>query len=341
MADTALQESEAEFADLDDGDGLPSDDEAQGKESPFDIEIVDDVPEEDQRSRPTGDRLDPDSDEFAEEIKSYGDDVQARFKSMKFEFHEERRAKEAASREKDAAAQYAGSVKTENENLRAALDKTNNAYFEEVGTRTGSELEIAKSKWKKAYEDGDTDEMIEAQADISRLQVEQIRATNQAARQAQAPQAPQAQAPQPQANPNIGVPDEKAMGWVRKNTWFHTPGHEDKTGYAIGLHEKLVRGGMDPTYHEEYYTKIDEGLRTAFPDHFKSSEKGNGRDGDPPAATARKKPPPVGGPTRGGTPPRKVQLTSSQVAIAKRLGITNEQYAAQVVKEQQKEAANG
>ena len=106
------------------------------------------------------------------------------------------------------------------------------------------------------------------------------------------------------------------------------------TGYAIGLHEQLIGAGYDPRVHEEYYQKIDEGMKTLFSDRFAGGT--NGGDGEllAPAATPARKPPPVGGPSRGGTPPRKVQLTATQVTLAKRLGLSNKQYAAQVAKEQ-------
>jgi len=105
------------------------------------------------------------------------------------------------------------------------------------------------------------------------------------------------------------------------------------TGYAIGLHEKLVKSGLDPRVHEDYYIKIDQGMRTVFPDRFSEGDLG-GVGVDAPAANSPKKKPPVGGPSRGGKPPRKVQLTTTQVALAKRLGLSNKQYAAQVAKEQ-------
>jgi hypothetical protein len=120
---------------------------------------------------------------------------------------------------------------------------------------------------------------------------------------------------------------------MRENSWFQQPGSEDMTGYAVGVHQKLVAAGYNPAIHEEYYSKIDESMRAVFPDKFSPAALGE-TERPAPAVTQGSKSPPVGGPSRGGSSPRKVQLTATQVALAKRLGLTNKQYAAQVMKEQ-------
>ena len=131
------------------------------------------------------------------------------------------------------------------------------------------------------------------------------------------------------------------MDWIRENQWFQKPGSEDMTGYAVGLHQKLVAAGYNPAIHEEYYDQINQGMRNVFPEKFSAADLG-GQEVEvvplTPVVTPRRSSPPVGGPSRGGVPSRKVQLTTTQVALAKRLGLSNKQYAAQVMKEQQ---ANG
>ena len=309
----------------------PDDDELE-------IEVLDDTPEEDrQMARPAADRVDPDSEEFEEEIKDYSEAAQKRIKALKYEFHEERRAKENALRQSEEAVRYAERVSTDNSNLKDGLDNSNQVLIEQYGARSDAELETARKEFKEAYEGGETDALLSAQENLSRLHAERVRALSEAENfQRARQQTPQQAVPQQQAaaQQQSGTPDVRAMEWLRENEWFHQAGNEDMTGYAVGLHQKLVTSGLNPQIHEEYYTKIDEGMRTIFPDKFLAGQKG-GNGADPaPVATTGNKPPPVGGPSRGGKPPRKVQLTATQVALAKRLGLTNKQYAAQVAKEQ-------
>ena len=308
-----------------------------GGEANIEIEVLDDTPVEDRESpRPAADRLDLDSDEFEEEIKDYSENAQQRIKALKFEYHEERRAKESALRQNEEAVRYAEAVAADNAHLKEGLSNTNDVLIQQYGARSDAELETARSSFKEAYEGGDTDELLKAQETISRLHAERAKGLVDAEaiqRRQQFQQQPQQQAPQ--QNPQQQAPDSRAMEWLRKNSWYQAVGNEDMTGYAVGLHQKLVGGGLNPQLHEEYYTKIDEGMRTVFPDKFSSEDLGGKGGGYPhPAETGGKKPPPVGGPSRGGKPPRKVQLTATQVSLARRLGLTNKQYAAQVAKEQ-------
>jgi len=312
---------------------VPDDDDNE-----LEIEVLDDTPEEDrQMARPAADRMDPDSEEFEEEIKDYSEAAQKRIKALKYEFHEERRAKENALRQSEEAVRYAERVSTDNSNLKAGLDNSNQVLIEQYGARSDAELETARKEFKEAYEGGETDALLSAQENLSRLHAERVKALSEAEMfQRTRQQTLQQAAPQQQAavQQQVGTPDARAMEWMRKNDWFHKPGNEDMTGYAVGLHQKLVTSGLNPTIHEEYYTKIDEGMRTVFPDKFPYGQKGGNGVEPAPVATTGNKPPPVGGPSRGGKPPRKVQLTATQVALAKRLGLTNKQYAAQVAKEQ-------
>jgi hypothetical protein len=312
-------------------EGLPE------PEDEVEVEVLDDTPEDDIReARPAADRVDVDSDEFEQEVKEYSDNAQKRIKAVKFEFHEERRAKEAAVRANEEAVRYAEQVAQDNQNLRQSLDNSNTVLIEQYGARTDAELESARSEFKEAYEGGDTDALLAAQEKLTKVQAERMArpvAPQQGPQQAalqQQQRVAQQQVAQQQANP----PDSRAMEWIRRNPWFQQNGNEDMTGYAVGLHQKLVAGGLNPTIHEEYYKKIDEGMRTVFPDKF-TSDGDLGGDGDNSfVVTQKRKKPPVGGPSRGGKPPRKVQLTTTQVSLAKRLGLTNKQYAAQVAKEQ-------
>lgn len=308
-------------------DDLPEPEE----DSEIEIEVLDDTPPEDARdARPAATRVDPDSEEFEREIQDYSDNAQKRIKAVKFEFHEERRAKENALRQSEEAIRYAENVARQNAELQESLRTSNTVLVEQYGARSEAELEKARADFKEAYEGGETDALLEAQERLATLHAERVGTMRQAPSE---PYVQQESQPQPQQQQRQGTPDVRSTQWLRENGWFQQKGSEDMTGYAIGLHQKLVAGGLNPQIHEEYYTRIDQGMRAVFPDKFSDADLGS-TGTRPPVVTHTKRKPPVGGPSRGGVPPRKVQLTATAVALAKRLGLTNKQYAAQVAKEQ-------
>jgi hypothetical protein len=308
--------------------------EAAAEES-LQIEVVDDVPAEDRRPAKAADAdyIDPESQELKDEIEKYGEGAKKRFDQLTYRYHEERRAREAQARQNDEAVRFAEQMARENQALKQALDNHTATLSEQLDEKNAALLERAKEAYRTAYDNGDGEALVAAQEQMSALYAERM------ARSAKAQSHPNAPSPEPapvvpQAETYPTVPDSKATAWLQKNTWFQQPGYEDMSGYALGLHEKLVKQGLDPRVHDEYYTRIDTTLRAAFPDYFAEDQ---GRQGVTtpvtPAATPQRKAAPVAAPTRGGKAPRKVQLTSTQVALAKRLGITKEQYAAQVAKE--------
>ena len=249
--------------------------------------------------------------------------MQKRIKQLKFEYHEERRRKEEAARLQEEALRYAQQVKAENDKLRKTLEEGEGVLVNQAKGRVAAELDKAKAAYKAAYEAGDSDALIEAQERLTTLQAEKMRydSYRPQPRQAQTP-APEYTKPQPQPP----RPDEKALSWAQNNTWFERD--SEMTGYAYGLHEKLVRSGVDPR-SDEYYNQIDRAVRRMFPDRFdigKIEEAAPHRQAGNVVAPA----------ARSGKKPRKVQLTSTQVALAKRLGLSNEQYAAQLLKEMNK-----
>ena len=318
--------------------------EADAAGAEIEIEIVDDTPEADRNAaRPAGDRIDVDSDDFENEVRNYGDAAQQRIKAVKFEYHEERRAKESALKQSEEAVKYAEQVSSDNNALRKSLEDSNSVLIEQYGARSDAELEAARQQFKEAYEGGETDALLSAQENLSRLHAERVKALSDAERlqrpaQQQGGQVQQPQAQQQQTNQGPPV-DIRAMNWLNSNNdWYQHADHPDMTGYAVGLHQQLVKRGFNPQIHEEYYAEIDKGMRTVFPDYDfagkTSTGDQRGNEGNPSAVTHKKKSPtPVGGPTRGGNSSRKVQLTRTQVALAKRLGLSNKRYAAQVAKE--------
>jgi hypothetical protein len=291
-------------------------------DSSFEIEVVDDTPEEDRDKPRRAEGAEPNVPDD-DEVKSYSEGVQKRIKQLKFEYHEERRAKEEASRLQDEALRYAQQIKQENDRLLKQLQDGESVLVDQAKGRVTAELDKAKAAYKAAYESGDPDALLDAQEKLNLLQNEKVR--YESYKPAARPQA----APQPtyqQQTPQAPRPSDRALEWAKRNDWFEKD--SEMTGYAYGLHQKLVTNGVAPD-SEQYYNEIDKAVRRVFPEKFDDGileESAPQRQAGNVVAPA----------ARSGKKPRKVQLTSTQVALAKRLGLSNEQYAAQLMKEASK-----
>ena len=290
----------------------------------FEVEVEDDTPDED-KGRPRR-AADAEADiPEDEELEKHSDSVQKRIKKLKFEYHEERRRKEEAEREREAAVQYAESQKNEADRLRKNLSEGEGVLVNEAKARVASELTTAKRAYKEAYEAGDADAVLEAQMALSKLQMQSERVENWKPARA-AVQDQSAPAPAPQAAPRVAKPDERAQKWVAENDWFQRD--KPMTRYAMLVHEELLESGVDST-SEVYYDKINEALRSRYPDRF--------ADVEPEVRQPQRKAGSVVAP--GGrntsTSRNKVVITSSEAAIAKRLGVSNKDYAAQKLKDMQ------
>ena len=290
-------------------------------EDDFEVEVADDTPEED-KGRPRR-AADAEADiPEDEELEKHSDSVQKRIKKLKFEYHEERRRKEEAEREREAAVQYAESQKNEAERLRKNLSEGEGVLVNEAKARVASELESAKRAYKEAYEAGDTDAVLEAQMSLSKLQLESDRVENW--KPAQRAVQDQSRAPAPA--PRVPTPDRKAQEWVADNDWFQKD--TGMTRYAMLIHEELLESGVDST-SDMYYSKINEAMRSRYPDRFS--------DVEPEVRQPQRKAGSVVAPGGRSTATSRntVVISSSEAAIAKRLGLTNKQYAAQVLKDKQ------
>ena len=293
----------------------------------LEVSVVDDTPEED-RNRPA--RAD-DAEETEDDLDEaqFGDRIKKRIDRLRYEWNEERRDKEKALRENHEAVNYAQNVQGENQALKQQLADQRRLLYDQVSAKTDAEIEGAKQRYREAYEAGEADQIVEAQSQLSKLHAEKAQynyVSPEPARQPQPQPQPQPQQQQQQQQPAVPPPDPMAVEWLRKNQWFQQPGYEELTGYAVGLHEKLVKQGIDPRGNAQYYENIDGALQKQFPDHFeKAADAGE-------APTSRRTPV-VAPARRGGKAPRKVELTSTQVALARKLGLTPEQYAQQLVKE--------
>ena len=296
---------------------------------PVEIEIIDDTPEADRKPKrdESVESNIPDDDEVAK----YGTDVQKRIKQLKYEYHEERRQKEEATRLREEAISATSKLMSENQKLRKTLDEGEGVLVEQAKGRVEAQLSRAKQEYKEAYELGDSDKLLEAQEKLSNIQNEKYRVENYKppvrAVEQESPVAPEAT-----VKAKVAEPSGKDKNWLEENSdWFQKEGFEDMTGFAMGVHQKLVVAGINPKLDtDEYYKRINDSMEKYFPDHFKDKHGVETIEVDAPQRPAGNVVAPV---NRSAKKPRKVQLTSTQIGLAKRLGVTPEQYAAQLLKE--------
>lgn len=291
----------------------------------FEIEIVDDTPEED-RGRPR--KAEDAAPEIFndDELDKYSEGVQKRFKKMTYEANEQRRNKEEAIRLREEALKYAESIKAENERLRKTLEHGEETLVTQAKGRVQAELDRAKVAYKEAIDAGDSDLILEANDKVTALRIEadkinSYRPQKRPESQVQVPQYQQQAPARPQ-------PDARAVEWAKQNTWFENPETPEMTGYAYGVHQKLVESGIDPNT-DQYYTQIDKAMRQVFPDKFDDGQVEV-------QAPQRQGGSVVAAPSRTTKKSRTVRLTLTQASLAKRLGLSNEQYAAQLLKDQSK-----
>ena len=307
-----------------------------GEKSDVDVEVVDDRPPEDRRPPAKEAKEEEGGDE---ELEGYSDKVKKRINKLRYQQHEERRQREAAEKMREEAVRVAQKYADENKKYHAIIQEGEQYLVHQIRERANLALEQAKGQYRQAYEEGNTDKVVEAQEAMMRAQSEfqsadyqmnQMNAERQ--RFAQQPQRfpepqPPAQQPQPQVQ-EPPQPTEKAAKWAQDNPWFGQ--EKDMTALAYGIHERLVRDeGYDPN-SDEYFETIDRTMRSKFPEYFGDEEVST----EEPVA---KSPPVVTAPSsrNNGAKPRKVKLTRTQLSLAKRLGLTPEQYANQLVKEAQ------
>ena len=282
--------------------------EVLDNDSDIDIEIEDDTPEEDRGREPLANAEEVTEDELSQ----YSTKVQKRINEVNRKYHDERRAKEAIARQSAEAVQYAKAVLEENNRLKETLTWGEKALIEQAQQKLVYDTVIAEAQYKRAYEENDSEALVTAQRELYRVQTEaeQLKNYRPVQQNLQSTQVPAYTAPQqPVERPR----DEKAETWAAKNSWFGQD--REMTNLAYAVHENLVNQGVDPT-SDTYYVHIDKRMREVFPDKFKGATR-NGT---------------VVAPASRSTPSKKVTLSSTQVAIAKRLGVSLQDYAKQVAK---------
>ena len=322
MAENKMELEEFEFPDeVKEKSEIESGDE-------FEIEIENDVPPQDRNRK----AVNPEVVEALEEedLEKFNNDQNTALKEAKKVYHQERREKEAAQREQQEAINLAKKALAENKMLKERLHNGETAYVDTVKSAAMSELESAKQDFKSAYESGDADKLLEAQERMTNAKFRMDKAENYQPQFKKASQEEQfdVQIPQPQVN----APDRKAVAWQKQNDWFGSD--EEMTSLALGLHEKLVRNGI-PAGSDDYYESIDKTMRKRFPENFEGEQE---VETDEPAKVNRPKASTVVAPATRSTSPKKIRISKTQVALAKKLGLTPEQYARELTK---LEAQNG
>lgn len=287
------------------------------KAGDVEIEIEDDTPPEDR-----GRKASPPPEEVTnEELENYSDKVKNRIKHFSKGYHDERRAKEAAQREREELESYAKNLIAENNKLKGSVDQNHNTLIESAKKQVQGEMALAQRQYKEAYESGEPDKILEAQTSLNAAQIRQEKVNGLKPKQIQAlqpqetPVQPQVDVPQPRVQQ-----DEKANSWRDDNPWFGSD--DEMTAFALGLHNKLTKDGVDPKT-DTYYEKINSRMRQVFPDQFDDGIE------DEPEVETKSKSSNVVAPATRSTAPKKIRLTQSQVAIAKKLGVPLETYAKQ------------
>jgi len=282
------------------------------------IEIVDDTPKADQGREPLPQELVAELEK--DDLEEYSDKVKKRLGQMKKVWHDERRAKELASREKDEALRFAHGYIEENKQLKQRLGAGEKQFMAAVTKTANGEVLTAKEQLKQAYEAGDAEKIADAQEALTDAKLK----LRDYQRYKPALQAPETSVqPVNQAQVPRQVVDSKAETWKAQNTWWGVD--EEMTSLALGLHEKLVRSGADPR-SDDYYRRIDEGVRKRFPENF---EGGQPQEQEKPVQRRAAN---VVAPATRSTAPRQVKLSPTQINLARKFNLTNEAYAREVIR---------
>lgn len=298
---------------------------SEAAEDTLDIVVEDDTPPEDRGRTPLPQEIVEELDK--DDLDEYSDKVKKRLSQMKKVWHDERREKERASREREEALRFAQVQSDEVRRLKQQLGNGEKIYLTEVTRAATTEVETAKNKLKQAYESGDAEMIANAQeamtdAKLKLREYERYKPSLQ-------DESNEVERTQQTAPATATTrPDTKAEAWREKNTWFGAD--EEMTALALGLHEKLVKSGVDPRT-DDYYRQVDKTMRRRFPEYFGSDEQAS-QNTDREEKSAPRKNSTVVAPATRSTAPRQIRLTPSAVALAKRFGLSNEQYAREMLK---------
>ena len=304
---------------------------AVAEEDKLSIEIEDDTPVQDRGRKPM---KEPVEEPTEDELATYDEKVQARIKKFTRGYHDERRAKEEALREREAAEAYARQILGENKKLQQQLSTGSKAYIETSKEAAAAELIAAKKKYKEAYDAADPDELADAQAEIARATLKIERTSDMKPIEVEEREFKAPAETAPKVNP-------RTQRWIENNSdWWGKD--EEMTSAALGLDKKLQREyGVEYIGSAEYFKTIDRTMRKRFPEHFEDAQSDEEEYDPPPRKRSEPayedeptrratKPSSVVAPATRSTPPNRIRLKASEVAIARRIGVPVEEYAKQV-----------
>lgn len=299
----------------------------------LEIEVQDDTPEQDRGRTPRapGTKSAVPSDE---EIGEYTKNVQDRLKQMKWEYHEERRAKEAWERQSSAAVEYAKKIHAENEKLREMLTKGHKTLVDSTKASAENEITALQESLKTALETGNTALAAELQSKVARAAARAEAQNHLPELQLPNVGEPRIQNKETQERPRVQV-SQSMQRWMDENPWFNE--NKRMTAFAFGVHEELIAKGI-PVESPRYFQEINKSIRETFSNYFADDEQ----DGDEKTARrstdtgrdGQRRRTPVAGVSRSAAIQKgnKVTLTSSELAVAKRMGISPEAYAREKVR---------
>ena len=290
------------------------------KENTFEAEVTEEAPVVEDKSKQEEVKTEEEPKKDSKE--KYSKNVQKRFDEYAYQLGESRRREEEAIK-------IAQVLKSERDKVQEELSKLNTGYVGAEGGRIESSMEAAKAKLKKAMDDQDAEAMAAANLELGKLGADQARYEQLKAQQDALAKAPkqEKEVEIPKAQEQAPVKDPKAEAWAVENDWFG----RDKvmTNVAYAIHEDLVNQGVDPRT-DIYYTEIDKRMRENLPHKFQ-------QDSSPEEPAAQQPVQTVASANRNrGTGRNVVKLSSSEAAIAKRLGLSNEQYASEKLKLQRR-----
>lgn len=304
----------------------------------IEFEIVDDTPTEDRGRKPM--KVPPKEEEDPDLVAVANEKVQQRIDELKRAWHDERRAKEKLEREQNEALTYAKKLVDENKKLYKQLSAGEKVLMQEAQKGADYALRAAKKSLQEAQESGDSDKVAEAMSEITRVTMEQENWKKyqpqykeediDSLSAASTLQTQNNDVAYQQSVQKPVPPDEKALNWYNKNTWFGVD--DEMTALAYGLHQKLVNEGIDPRT-DKYYERIDARLRQVFPDRFEDASATE--DEEPVKRVEKRQQATVVAPATRTAPSKKVVLTKTQVALARRLGVPLEVYAKHVAMQQE------
>ena len=294
----------------------------------IELEIEDDTPEKDKGKEPIPKEM-VDKFDAADDEEELDEKAQAlRLKQYKKVYHDERRAKEAAYREQQEAIELAKRVMEENKKLRAQYSAGEKTYIETVQSQADLQVQVAQRAYKEALESGDPDRIVEAQTALNDAgyKVQKVRDFRPSTLQESENEVQIQQVEQ--QRPKI---DQKTQSWLDQNPWYGTK--KAMSSYAVGIHEELLdEYGQAVVGTDQYFKRIDRTMREKFPEYFDTLEDKAEPNEEVQKPAPKAKPSTVVAPATRSTASKQVKLKTSQQNIAKKLGLTPEQYARELMK---------